>query len=195
MRKNGATSKTPRAAGTTIDNIMTITLGMGPLKIILYRVAEGKGLPRPGGQGKGKEWQSMDRKKCLPTRELKEQGVLKTLLKGKKKIVMREGETVLLKEQEKGHLCEKEMGHPPVEESLWIALWIKEDHRIEEERVHLNEEEQNHLTEEEKDLLTEDGTAPLKGEEKGLTKGGGKDLQTDEPEIKNPAIETGMIIV
>lgn len=191
MRKNGVTSKTLRAAGTTIDNLMTITLGMGPLKI-MYRVAEEKGPPRPGGQGKGKEWQSMDRKKCLLIRELKGQGVLMILLKGKKK---REEEIVLLKELGKGHLCEKEMGHPPVEESLWIALWIKEDHRIEKERVLLNEEEQSHLTEEGKDLLTEDGTAPLKEGEKGLMKGGGKDLQTDEAEIKNPAIETVMIIV
>lgn len=98
---------------------------------------------------------------------------------------MIEEETVLLKELGKGH--------PPVEENHWIALWIKEDHLIEEERVLLKEEEQNHLTEEGKDLLIEDGTAPLKKGEKGHMKGGEKDLQTDEVEIKNPAI--GMIIV
>lgn len=97
------------------------------------------------------------------------------------------GETALLKEPGKGHQCEKEMGHPAVEESHWIALWIQGDHRIAEERVLLNEEEQSHLT--------EDGIAPLKKGEKGLKKGGGKDLQNGEAEIQNPAIETGMIVV
>lgn len=105
------------------------------------------------------------------------------------------GETVLLKELGKGHLYEKEMGRPAVEESHWIALWIKKDHQIVEETVLLNEGEQSHLTEDGKDLLTEDGTAPLKKGEKGHKKGGEKDLQTDEAEIRNPAIETGMIIV
>lgn len=78
MREKELISKTLREARTTIDNIMTITLGMGPLKI-LYRVAEETGPLRPEGRGKGKEWHSMDRKKCLPTRELKDPEVLKTL--------------------------------------------------------------------------------------------------------------------
>lgn len=180
-------SKTLKETGTTIDNTMTITLGMGPPKIILYKVAAEMGPLKQGIQGKGKKWWLMDRKKCLLRRELKELGAMKIHWKEKRERGMNEGETVLLEEQGKGHLCERGMGHLAEEESHWIGLWIQEDHLIEKEKVLLIGEEQNHLTEEGRDLLTEEEIAHLRGE--------GRDHQTEEAEIKNLVTEIGMITV
>lgn len=110
-------SKTLKVTGTITDNTMTITLGMGPLKIILYKVAAETDPLKQGIQGKGKKWWLMDRKECLLRRELKGLGAMKIHWKGKRESGMNEGETILLEEQGKGHLCERGMGHLAEDES------------------------------------------------------------------------------